>query len=409
MPDVPLKRAITLPMLVVYGVGTMVGGGFYALMGKVAGLAGMAAPVAFVVSATVALFSALSYGELASRFPSSAGESRFAREAFGLRWLAMLVGWAVIATGVVSAATLAQAFVGFLRDLVPVHPQAGIVAIVLVLGGVATWGISQSVALTVAITAIEVGGLFFVIGAASPALADLPSRAGEMVALAEPGVAGGVLLGAFLAFYAFIGFEDMVNEAEEVKNPRRTLPLGILLALLITVVLYAVVAVVAVLAVPPPELAASSTPLATVLERTGRGWPWIITVVSMLAGVNGALVQVVMASRIVYGMSDRGMGPRPLSAVNPRTRTPIRATVLVTALTLGLALSLPLETLAKITSGVILAVFTLMNVALLVIKRRRPRPEGAHRVPIAIPIVGVIVCLVLLCAQGVEVLRGVLG
>ena len=157
-----LSRTISLPLLVAYGVGTMVGGGFYAL-GRVAEHAGMRAPIAIAVSAVVALVTALSFSELSSRLPYSAGESRYVHEAFGRKWLSVLVGWAVIATGVVSAATLTRAFVGFWQDLIAVPTALGIIMFVAVLTGIAIRGILESVWLATVITIIEVGGLLWVL------------------------------------------------------------------------------------------------------------------------------------------------------------------------------------------------------------------------------------------------------
>jgi amino acid transporter len=397
-----LKRALSFPLLTVYGLGTMVGGGFYALLGEVAGLAGLHAPVSFIAAAFVALFSALSFGELAARFPYSAGESRYVLEAFGRRWLSVTVGWLVIATGVVSAATLANAFSGFLQDLVIV-PRAPTIALLVVgLGAVAIWGISESVVLVVAITCIEVGGLLYVLVVAGGSLAELPRQLPDMLPPLSPAPWSGIMLGGFLAFYAFIGFEDMVNLAEEVKRPRRTLPRAILTALGLTTLLYVCVATVAVLAVAPAELAQSNTPLARVLGlEAGRSMVAIV-VISMLAGVNGALVQLVMASRVAYGMAAKGMGPTFLSRIHPHTRTPVYATSIIIVVTLLLALWFPLVTLARTTSAIILAIFAIVNLALLVLKRQGvPTDPDVPSHPMWVPAVGVVLSVGFLLYQGV--------
>ena len=396
-----LRRVLSLPTLTLYGLGTMVGGGFYALVGKVAGEAGTLAPLAFLVSALVALLSALSYAELASRFPVSAGEARYIREGLGRAWLARAAGWGVALTGVVSAATLSVAFSGFLRDLTGAPPIVGRVGVVALLVLVAAWGMAQSAALTIVITVIEVGTLMVIVGASSGSLASLPERADELFVPHSLAAALGVGSGAFLAFYSFIGFEDMVNEAEEVRRPRRTLPLALVLALVLTTALYMLVSVAAALSVEPGELAASDTPLATVARRVGLGGAGVITVVSMLAGVNGALVQIVMSSRVLYGMARQGDAPAPLARVHPRSRTPLTATLIVGGVVLALSLVLGLVALAKITSAIILVVFILVNVSLVALKCRASAGDEppAFRVPVAVPLLGGAVCAVMLALE----------
>lgn len=384
-----LRRSVTLPLLTLYGVGTMVGGGFYALMGEVAADAGTALPLAFAIAAVVALFSALSFGELSARYPFSAGEAHYVREAFGLPKLAVLVGALVILTGVVSAATLCRAIGGFVFELVGLPVSASIVATALALGLVAAWGIGQSVALATAITVIEVGGLIAILALRGEALGELPERWRELVTFGDAG-AGGVLVGSFLAFYAFVGFEDMVNLAEEVKEPARNLPLAILISLAVTTLLYVAVASVAVLAVPIESLAGSRTPLATIVASHGEGTRRTLGAISVLAGANGALVQIVMAARIVHGLARRSHRTRALAAVNHRTQTPVRATAGVVLLVVVLALAFPLVGLASVTSAILLAVFAVVNLSLVVLQARDPAPAGSVRVARWVPVAGLL-------------------
>ncbi|NIQ01394.1 MAG: amino acid permease [Nitrospinaceae bacterium] len=384
-----LRRSLTLPLLTLYGLGTIVGGGFYALIGKVSLHAGMYTPFAFMTAALVALFSAFSFAELSARFPKSAGEALYVREAFRREHLSAAVGWMVIATGVVSAATLSTAIAGFLQDLTGLPPTVSIVTMVLILGGIAAWGIMESVISAIIITVIEIGGLLFVLFVAREHLADLPQRLPEILPPLSLDVWEGILLGGFLSFYSFIGFEDMVNVAEEVKNPRRNLPIAILLSLLLTAIIYFLVTMAAVLSVPLEPLGTSHTPLAEVVASWGPGTQKTIGVISILAGVNGALVQIIMASRVAFGMAEAGQAPRGLSAIHPATRTPLPSTGVMTAVVLILALWFPLVTLAKATSSIILIIFTLVNLSLVAIKRRTPEPpEGAPRYPLILPVIG---------------------
>ena len=400
MKQSKLKRAISLPLLVAYGVGTMVGGGFYALLGRMADHAGMQMPVSICVAAAVAFLTALSYSELASRLPFSAGESLYVDDAFAIKWLSVLVGWGVIATGVVSAATLSRAFVGFVQDLWQIPTALGIILFVLALTAIAIRGILESVWIAAVITVIEVGGLFWVLFVNAGSFASLGDRLVDLTPGFNWNDWSGILIASFLAFYAFIGFEDMVNEAEEVKNPKRNLPRGILIALLITTILYLVVALAAVLAVSPQELAESQTPLALLVAHQGPSARLLMIVISMLAGMNGALVQIIMSSRVAYGMSDREMGPKILAGVHRKYRTPVYATMLSGGIVLVLALWLPLESLAKIASGIMLLNFALVNASLVQLKLKTSEPPaGIVRFPIAVPIAGCVFCIGFLLVQ----------
>jgi amino acid transporter len=190
-----------------------------------------------------------------------------------------------------------------------------------------------------------------------------------------------------LAFYAFLGFEDMVNVAEEVRDVRRTMPLAILLTIAVTTLLYVLVSAVAVLTVPPAELGAAPAPLALVFERCG-GSARVLSLVAIFALLNGALIQVMKASRVLFGLAGRGGVPRVFGRVSRRTRTPLVATALSTGVAALLAAALPLETLAQATSLVTLVTFALANLALLRVKRRDPHPAGARVYPAWVPVLG---------------------
>jgi APA family basic amino acid/polyamine antiporter len=394
-----LRRALSLPLITLYGLGTIIGAGIYVLTGKVAGAAGLYAPLAFALAGIVALFTALSFAELASRFPKSAGEALYVHEGFGRRWLTLAIGLALAAAGMVSAATLANGFVGYLHLFLPVPRWAVVCLLVLALGWLAAWGIVESVLVATVTTLIEVAGLLLIIAVAGDSFASLPARLPELLPPAQPAAWSGVLLGAFLAFYAFLGFEDMVTVAEEVREPRRNLPRAILLATCGATLLYMLIALVAVLSVAPAELAQSEAPLAVIYEHaTGRS-PWFIGLIGLIAAINGALIQIIMGSRILYGMARQGWLPHGLDYVHPRTQTPLATTLIMTLGVLLLALWLPLVTLAKATSFILLAVFALVNLALLRIKRRAPVPAGVLGVPLWVPIVAFALTLAILAAQ----------
>lgn len=402
-----LKRTITLPQMIFYGLGTMIGGGIYALTGKVAGIAGMYAPVSFLVSAVLILLSAFSYAEMSTRYPISAGAAQYVRAAFDKKAFTLLIGWLLIFTGVVSAALLSSATAGFIEDMTGLPRGILILGLVLLIGSIAAWGISESVALVVTITLIEIGGLLLVVFTSGGALADFGARLPEMIPpVTDIAVWTGIMGGAFLAFYAYIGFEDMVNVAEEVKDVKRTMPLSIMICLFSTMVIYLLVILTAILTVAPEELAQSNTPLALIMEKGGSAVPpQVMGVISMLATINGALVQIVMGSRVLYGLSKAGQAPAIFGRIHTSTRTPLESTAVVVALILVFALLFELTMLAKVASTIILFIFTAVNVALFKIKRAEgPTPDGGFCVPVWVPALGAVTCVALLISQAVSLL-----
>ena len=394
-----LKRGLSLWLLVFYGLGNILGAGIYVLVGKVAGSAGLFAPIAFFVASLVAAFTALTYAELVARYPLSAGEAVYVQKGLRLPALSVVVGLLIVLMGSVSAATIARGFIGYLDILIELPDAVAITLLVFVLGATAIWGIIESVTIAALVTLIELLGLGLVLAVAGDNLFTIPDRLPELLPPMDPVIWQGIMLGAFLAFYAFVGFEDMVNVAEEVRNPVRNVPLAILLALGITTLLYAAVSLAAILTVAPEQLAASNAPLATVYEQATGSKPVVLSIISIFAVVNGALIQIIMSSRILYGMSRQGWLPALFGRVWSTTQTPVAATIAAAAMVLVLALWLPLVTLAKSTSFLVLIVFTLMNLSLLRIKLRDPHPEGIRVVPRWIPAGGIIASLGLLLFQ----------
>lgn len=394
-----LKRGLSLWLLVFYGLGNILGAGIYVLIGKVAGSAGLFAPVAFFVASLVAAFTALSYAELAARYPYSAGEAVYVQQGLGRPALSVLVGLLIVLMGAVSAATIARGFVGYLDVLIELPDALTITVLVLMLAAIATWGIVESVSIAALVTLVELLGLVMVLAVSGDSFSSLPQRLPELVPSPDPAVWQGILFGAFLAFYAFVGFEDMVNVAEEVRQPERNVPLAILIALAVTTLLYAAVCLAAVLSMPPPLLAASDAPLASVYAHATGEKPVTLSIISLFAVVNGALIQIIMGSRILYGMSRQGWLPPLLGRVWRTTRTPLVATLATAGLVLVLALWLPLVTLARATSFLVLIIFSLVNLSLLRIKRREPHPPGVRVVPLWTPVGGILTSLGLLLFQ----------
>lgn len=388
---VTLNRTLSLPMMVLYGLGTTIGAGIYALAGEITRVAGYFAPLSFLFAALLAGFTAISFAELCARYPYAGGAALYVKQAFSSQRLSILIGLLVVTAGLVSASALMNGFVGYLHQFVGIDRSIAIILATLMLDGVAAWGIAQSVFLASLITVIEIGGLLLIIAVSNHGLIDLPSRWNELIPPADIASWSGIYLGAILSFYAFIGFEDMVDVAEEVKEVKRNLPNAILLTLAITVLIYLLLMVSAVLSMPPAELASSKTPLVYLYEYHTGEKAVVISIIGMFAIINGALIQMIMASRVLYGMSSRGQIPSLLGRVHPRTQTPLIATAVVTGIVLILALIGRLASLAEVTSVIMLTVFSLVNLALWRIKRKDPKPDGIRIYPSWVPITGFIV------------------
>ncbi len=385
-----LRRRLTLPLLVLYGVGVTVGAGIYVLVGATAGRAGIHAPSAFLLAALVMSFTAASFAELAGRYPVSAGEAAYVRAGFGSATLALLIGCLVIGAGVVSSAAISIGSAGYIRQFIDLPNEILIPIVIGAVGLVAAWGILESVLLAGLFTIIEVVGLLVIIGFGFTGNGDLVARIPEVLPLSGDALVWtGIASAGLLAFFAFIGFEDLVNVAEETRDPVRTMPRAIFLTLIITTVIYFLVASIAVLTVDPAQLAASEAPLALVFSKLAGASPDMISTIAIIATFNTMIVQVVMASRVFYGLAKQGNLPSILGRVSPLTRTPLIATGTTVAIVLVLALGFPLEGLAETTSSVTLTIFAFVNLALIRLKRSGPpAPEGIFTVGLWVPVTG---------------------
>lgn len=394
-----LRRSLTLPLLTLYGLGVTVGAGIYVLIGVTAAQAGPFAWVAFLFAAIVVGFTAFSYAELATRYPVSAGESAYVDAGFSSAGLATAVGLLVAISGLVSASAITVGASGYLGSLTGAPPWALILGIVVTMGLLAWWGITQSVVVAGIVTVIEILGLLVVIGW-SLAMTD---KQGVAAADLLPPFWGGhwisIISATVLAFFAFIGFEDMVNVAEEVEEPRRTIPKAIIYTLVIATVLYLATCIAVTMAVPMEALAGSSAPLALVFADAPEAMKLSFSAIAVVATVNGVLIQMIMVSRVIYGMADRGRLPAYFARLSARTQTPSVATACVVVSILGLSLFLPIERLAEWTSQIVLGVFVCVNLALVAIKRRDDPAEDHFSTPLIVPICGVATSAILLTAS----------
>lgn len=386
-----LQRRLTLPLFTFYGLGAILGAGIYALVGKVAGEAGFFAPVAFIVAAVLAALTGFSYAELSARYPRSGGEAIYTAHAFGIRSLSTIIGLLVTFSAIVSIGVLTNAFVGYLQVFLPVSRELVITVAVFIAAAIAIFGIKESAFAASLFTIIEICGLLLIIWVGREGLLSLPMHINAFVPPADSAVWSGILAGSLLAFYAYIGFEDMANIAEEVREPQRNLPAGILLAIFISTLLYCVIAVVSVTSLPLESLSASDAPLALIYERTTGSSPVIITFIGLFAIANGILVQIILGSRILFGLSRQKWLPALFGRVHSVSHTPVVSTVLVAVLGLAFALWLPLVSLAELTSYTVLIVYAFVNAACVRIKIREPHPKGVRTFPIIIPLFGFIV------------------
>lgn len=401
MVHITLKREVSLPILILYGLGNILGAGIYVLVGKVAGVAGASTPLAFVIAMIVAGLTAFSYMELSSRFPKSAGTALYTFRAFGRRGVSTAIGLGLVLAGIASSATLAHGFAGYLSSVLNVPELLAAIMVTCLLTAVVLKGVGESTKVAALFTLVEVAGLLLII--------ILGTTGGNTVSLPgsfslDPAVGmGGLLAGSFLAFFAFIGFEDMVNIAEEAKRPHRSMPVAILLSLVVSTLLYLLVVIVSISVASPSELSSSDAPLSLVLSRISELDPRVMSFIGMAAALNGIIVQVIMGSRMLYGMAGQGWVSRVFTKVSTKARTPYVSTLVVAAAIILATIFLPLVSLAKATSFLVLVVFALVNVSLIVIKKQSPSPaSNSIKVPVIIPVLGALSTFAVVVYQAAE-------
>ncbi|RDI51060.1 APC family permease [Nocardia mexicana] len=396
-----LKRVIGPGLLLLFIVGDILGTGIYALTGKVAAQVGGAVWVPFVVAFLVALITAFSYLELVTKYPNAAGAALYTHKAFGIQFLTFMVAFAVMCSGLTSASTGARAFAANFAEAFHLDLSVGVgitlvaVAFMLVVSFVNLRGVSESVWTNVVLTCVELTGLLIVVGIGLWALGfgdgDFSRitefETGHRTAL------GGVIVATTLSFYAMVGFEDSVNMAEECKEPNRIFPKILLTGLCITGVVYVLVSITAVALVPLQELKVGDTPLLKVVEIGAPAFPTrIFAFITMFALANTALINMMMASRLLYGMARQGVIPQALGRVHPFRRTPWVAIAFTALLAIGLITFVgEVPELGGTTALLLLAVFTIVNVAVLVL-RRDPVEHQHFRTPTVLPVVGAVTC-----------------
>jgi len=392
-----LRRSIGPFQLFAYTLGGMLGAGIYGLVGRAAGELGSAVWLGFAVAMVAALLTGLSYASLGSRYPRAGGAAYVVHRAWHRPLLTWMVGLAVMASGLTSVATQSRVVAeNLLRllELPGVPPVLISLGFLLLVAGIVFRGIRESMWMNVLCTIVEATGLALVI------LVGIPWWGGASLFETPTGEAIGasfLLQGAILTFFAFLGFEDTLNVAEECQDPHRTVPLGIISAMIVATVLYMAVAVTAVSVVPWRELAAAPGPLAEVMARAAPWLPgWVYVAITVFAVGNTALLNYVTASRLTLGMARHGLLPAPLARVHPRTRTPHLAIGALFVVVVALMLAGNITQLASATVLMLLAVFACVNIALLILQRRPGEQPGRFEVPSIVPALGALVCLALL-------------
>jgi len=393
-----LKREIGLLQLSFYGTGTILGAGIFVVIGEVLGEAGGLAPLAYLLAAVVALTTALSYSEMAARVPTAGGPIDYVERAFGRRWLGSLTGWALIVANVVSAATITTGFVAYLSSFIAVNDWLATMLVIVAVVGVAAVGMKESAWLMTVTTLIGIGTLVVVLWALRDGLSAAPQAIATAPTQIDGSAWAALMGGAFLAIYSFIGFGDMAQTAEEVRDVKRVLPKAMIVSLVVVFVFYLAVSTALVGSGGLEELAAAKAPL---VHAAGReGWPELpIALASLAVIVNGALTQVIASARLLFDAGRDGRGaPAVFGRVSASTHTPLYATLAVGTLVLGLALFVPLKQLATGTGFAILVVFVGVNASLIVAKRRE-QPSDVPNIPTLIPWIGTFVCLGALIGQ----------
>lgn len=384
MPDT-LKRQLGLGLLTAYGVGIMVGAGIYVLVGVAAGEAGVWAPLSFLLAAIVAVPTALSFSELSARIPEAAGDSSYVEIGLRQHWLALIVGAINVVAGTVASAAVLRGGVGYLTSIVPVSFEIAVIGLGLAMTIIALIGALESLTFAAILTVVEVIGLLIIIwvGFGAPPVADWQSPPAPEWS--------GIAAASVFALFAFIGFDDLVNMAEEARAPERNMPRAIMISLAVTTVLYMLVSMAAVRSVPREMLAISERPLALVWEISTGKSAMFLSAIAVAAALNGVLAQIVMASRVLYGLGRRSPTFAIFHHSHPRFGTPVLGTVIVGAVVIASALTLPVASLAEITTMALLVVFAIVNAALIGLKRRVA--ASPFDVPVIVPWFGMFASL----------------
>lgn len=406
-----LKRAVGTPLLFAFIVGDTLGAGIYTLVGSMAGDVGGVIWLPLVVALIIALLTAGTYAELITKYPHAGGAARYADRAFGVPYVSFLVGFLMMASGITTAAALANAFAGdYLAAIIDVPAAPTAVVFIILLTLINLRGVRESLGANLIASVIEVSGLVIVIVLAAVFIGGGggdPARLLEFSPDKAP--VEGVFAASIIAFFSFLGFEAAANMAEEVKSPSKAYPRALFGAIGTAAIVYLLIALGAAMILPAADLASSTGPLLDVVAATGIALPpWLFGLIALVAIANGALLFMVMASRVGYGLAESGLLPKAFSRVLPNRRTPWVSIVVVAVATIGLTFLGDVATLAETTVLLLLLVFLSANVSVLVLKK--DKVDHKHfSVPRVVPVLAIIASIVLLTQQAGVVWLGALA
>ncbi|QUC64627.1 amino acid permease [Nitrosopumilus sp. K4] len=375
-----LSRHIGLFHLTMYGVGLILGAGIYVLIGEAAGFAGNALWISFILGAIVATFAGLSYSELTTLFPRAAAEYVFVKEGFKSDFIGFLIGWLTILTSIIVAATVALGFGGYVQELTNIPILVSAMAILGVLSIVNFIGIKESAWANTIFAIVTIAGLGIIIfvGFAFPV-------EHEIDYFENPSGFSGIILAFVLVFFAFIGFEDIANVAEEVKRPKKTMPKGIMLSVLITTIIYILVSLASIRTISWEQLAESSAPLAIVAEvKLGEQGRLILSLIALFATASTILITLVAGARIFYGMARDGSLPAKLGMVHHKTKTPWIAVILIFVTAVGFSFVGDIVIVANIVVFAVVVTFAMINLSVILLRYVRPELERPYKVPVNI-------------------------
>ena len=375
-----LKRNMGLFHLTLYGVGLTLGAGIYVLIGEAAGLAGDAVWISVLLGAIVAIFAGLSYAELSSVFPKAAAEYTFVKNAFKSNFLGFIIGWLTAITSVITASVVALGFGGYLAEFIGLPIVVSAILLLGALSFINFYGIRESSWTNVIFTIVEAAGLVIIIYIGFTFATPEPVEYFE-----SPTGMSGIVIAFILIFFAFVGFEDMANVAEEVKKPSKTIPKAILLTIAITGVVYVLVSLAAVRVVSWQDLGTSAAPLASIAERAfGTGGHALLSSIALFATTNTVLITLIAGSRMLYGMSrDRSL-PIILSKVHFKTKTPWIAIIGIMLTSMAFAFVGDIVLVANIAVFAIVITFAMVNLAVIVLRYTEPSIDRPFKVPLNI-------------------------
>lgn len=389
-----LSKVLGLAALFTYGLGDILGAGIYAVIGQIAAQAGSFTWASFLTALLIISLTALSYSELSTRLPKSGGAPVYVHEAFKRKWLSILTGWLLFCATILSMATLSQAFTGYIASFGLAVPDWALKLIFFTLLMLINLrGMKHSSAANIVSTTIEVSGLLIILGIGwwflfvqkEPALVPENSTIDF----------GGIFRGAALAFFAYTGFEDMANVAEEVKSPERNIPRAMLSALGVAGIIYLSVSWTATAVVPWTELTYTSAPLVKVVEKAMPSFPVaVFSLIAIFAVANTALLNFVTSSRLLYGMAETGMLPKIFTKIHLSFRTPFFAIFFIFPIVYFTALAGNIRNLASSTSAMVLVVFSLSAAALIRLKKRsdnnKEESKNQFRIPVVVPALAIL-------------------